>query len=200
MESIDWDYQRRKCHLLMPKYIMDALKRFNCKCPKRIQNAPHCHIAPQYGAKQQFVQEEKESEATMNDKKLYIQQVLGTFLYYARAVNSTMLVALSAIAANQAAPTIATLTKLEQFLDYAASQEEAILTYHPSDMVLAVHSKASYLSESKAHSCANCHLYCSTHAEYPPNNGAVLTITQIIIAVMPSAAGAEVGAKVDSLC
>ena len=38
------------------------------------------------------------------------------------------------------------------FLDYMESQEEAVLTYKASDMVLAVHSNASYLSEPKARS------------------------------------------------
>ena len=33
------------------------------------------------------------------------------------------------------------------FLNYEASQEEAVVTYHASDMVLACHSDASYLSE-----------------------------------------------------
>ena len=96
------------------------------------------------------------------EKKEYIQQVLGTFLYYARAVDSTMLVALSAIASEQATPTEKTLQKIKQFLDYAASQEDAILTYHASNMVLVVHSNASYRSKKN--------------------------IAQIIRAVMPSAA------------
>ena len=52
--------------------------------------------------------------------------------------------------AEQATPTENTIKKCEQFLDYAASQEEEILTYTKSDMVLAIHSDASYLSESKA--------------------------------------------------
>ena len=40
------------------------------------------------------------------------------------------------------------LTKL--FLDYMSTMEEAILTFHASDMVLAIHSNASYLSEANA--------------------------------------------------
>ena len=32
------------------------------------------------------------------------------------------------------------------FLDFMATQEEAILTYHASNMVLAIHSDALYLS------------------------------------------------------
>ena len=83
-----------------------------------------------------------------------MQQVTGIFLFYARGVDSTMLTALSAIASEQATPTENTMKKCKKFLDYAASQEEAILPYKKSDLVLAIHSDASYLSESKARSRA----------------------------------------------
>ena len=79
-----------------------------------------------------------------------MQQVTGVFLFYSRAVDSMMLTALSTIASEQATPTENTIKKCKAFLDYAASQEEAILTYKKSDMVLAIHSDASYLSKSKA--------------------------------------------------
>ena len=57
-----------------------------------------------------------------------------------------MLVELSALASGQASPTKKAMEKVMTFLDYAASQEEAVITYHASDMVLAYHSDASYLS------------------------------------------------------
>jgi hypothetical protein len=44
------------------------------------------------------------------------------------------------------------MTLCKQFLDYVASQDKVILTYKASDMVLAIHSDASYLSEPKARS------------------------------------------------
>ena len=100
--------------------------------------------------------------------KKYIQQVLGTFLYYARAVDPTMLVAFSAIASEQASPTKATMKKVDQFLDYAASLEQSVLTYEASDMVLEVHSDASYLSESKARSQAGGHFFMSKNVSFPP--------------------------------
>ena len=80
------------------------------------------------------------------------------------------------------------------FLDYMASQEEPILTYKASNMVLAVHSNASYLSEPKACSRAGGHMFMSSNDEIPQNNGAILNILQIIRAVMSSAAEAELGA------
>ena len=65
---------------------------------------------------------------------------------------------------------------VDQFLDYAASQEHNLLTYEASGMVLAFHSDASYLSESKARSQAGGHFFMSKGVSFPPNNGAVLNI------------------------
>ena len=78
-----------------------------------------------------------------------------------------------------------------QLLDYLATQEDAVLSYHASDMVLAVHSDASYLSEPEARSRAGGHFFLSNDTTIPPNNGAVLNIAHIIKNVMSSATEAE---------
>ena len=62
-------------------------------------------MIPTYGAKQQFATAEDNSPALSPEDKTYIQEVVGTFLYYARAVDCTMLAALGSIAAQQATPT-----------------------------------------------------------------------------------------------
>ena len=113
-----------------------------------------------------------------------MQQVTGVFLFYARAVDSTMLTALSAIVSEQATPIENTMKECKQLLDYAASQEEAILTYKKSDMVLAIHSDASYLSKSKARIRAGGHWVMAGNEEIPVNNGAAMNVSQIIKAVM----------------
>ena len=61
-----------------------------------------------------------------------------------------MLTTLSSIASTQAKPTKETLASTKLFLDYAATHQDAIITYRASDMVLVVHSNASYLSKLKA--------------------------------------------------
>ncbi len=68
-------------------------------------------------------------------EKTYVQAVTGTLLYYARSVDSTILTTLNAIATQQAVPTESTMEEIKQLLDYYASQEEAIVTYHASDMI-----------------------------------------------------------------
>jgi hypothetical protein len=85
-------------------------------------------------------------------------------------------------------------------LDYVATNPDAILTYEQSDMVLAVHSDASYLSEPKARSRVGGHFFMSANTEDPPNNGAVLNISKIILSVMSSAAEAELAALYVNAC
>ena len=95
---------------------------------------------------------------------------------------------------DQANPTQETLKKVREFLDYAATHPDAIITYQKSDMILAGDSDASYLSKRGAWSRAGGHFFMSTDVPIPPNNGAVLSIAQLIKAVMSSAAEAKIGA------
>jgi hypothetical protein len=67
-------------------------------------------------------------------------------------------------------------------------------------MVLAIHSDAVYLSKPKARSQAGGHFFMSSNTNDPSNNGAVLTIAQIIQSVMSSAAKAKLGALYVNPC
>jgi hypothetical protein len=105
-----------------------------------------------------------------------------------------MLTAHGSLATQQANPIENTVAKVTQFLDYAATYPNAIVTYHASNMILAGHSNASKLSESNARSQAGGHFFMFNNTVKPPNNSAILTAAQIIKAVMSSAAEAKVGA------
>jgi hypothetical protein len=192
--TIDWDYTNRKAHIHMPGYLDKAFTRFNHEKPQTIQNSPHPHVTPQYGAKTQYAQEESESPPLSKEDTTFIQAVTGTLLYYARAVDPTILTALSAIATEQAKPTQETMKKVKQLLDYCATQEPAMITYNASKMILAAHSDAGYANEKKSRSRAGGHFFLTNDEKFPPSNGAVLTIATIIKAVMSSAAEAELGA------
>ena len=64
--------------------------------------------------------------AVRKEEQTFIQQVTVTFQYYASAVNPTMLVAVSAISAEQSSPTELALEKSLYFLDYVTSKPDAI--------------------------------------------------------------------------
>jgi hypothetical protein len=191
---LDWDYTNRRVHLSMPGYVDKALKQFGHKKPAKPQDSPFRCAPIKYGSKKQYAKQE--SKAPLLDKKgkKFVQQVCGKLLFLGRAVDPTLLCPISAIAAQAAAPTTDTLEQTIQLLDYLASQEEAVLTYHASAMKLAAHSDASYLSEPKARSRAGGHFFLSDGTDQAPNNGAVLNIAHIIKHVMASATEAELAA------
>ena len=85
------------------------------------------------------------------------------------------------------------MKEVKQLLDYAPTHPDAIVTYNVGNMVLTAHSNALYLSESNVRSRARVHFLMSSNTDTTPNNGAVMTISQIFKAVLSSAAEAEVG-------
>ncbi len=187
-------------HISMPGYIEKVLARFGHQVPKHPQHQPHKHIIPTYEATIQYAKAQDKSRPLAKDEKKYIQQIIGTFLYYGRAVDPTMFTSLSAIASTQAKPTKETMIKTHDFLNNVATHQDAIITYQASNMVLAVHSDASYLSEPKVHSHAGGNFFMSSDTKDPSNNGAALNIEQIIKSVMASAAEAELGALYVNAC
>jgi hypothetical protein len=192
--TIEWDYDNWKAHLYMPGYLEKAFMRFKHEAPEKIQNLPYPHVTPQYGAKTQYATDYDKSPILISKETKYVQAVTGTLLYYARAVDATILTALSVIATEQAKPTQETLKRVKQLLDYCAMQERAIITYNASKMTLAVHGNAGYCNEKKAHSRAGGNFFLSNDENFPSNDGAILTHATIIKAVTSSAAEAELGA------
>jgi hypothetical protein len=96
-----------------------------------------------------------------------VQEVLGTFLVYARAVDSTMLATIGTLAAHQTKGNQSTMTAITQFLNYAASNPDVIIRYVPRDMILHVESDASFLKAPKLHSRAAGYHYLSNHPRDP---------------------------------
>ncbi|KAL7487796.1 hypothetical protein ACHAW6_013377 [Cyclotella cf. meneghiniana] len=120
-----------------------------------------------YGAKQKFVMQPSTAPPLNKQEKKFIQKMCGKFLFYGRAANPTILCPISTIASQSATPTMNTMAQTKQLLNFLATQDEAILTYNRTDMILAAHSNASYLSEPKARSCICGHFFLSNNAEVP---------------------------------
>lgn len=190
---LKWDYVKQQVHLHMPGYVKKALLQFGHQL-KQTQNQPYPHTPIKYGAKKQYAKETSKSPKLDKAGKKFIQQVCGKFLFLGRAVDGTLLMPISAIASQTSEPTEDTMKQTQQLLDYLATQEEAVLTYNKSNMILAVHSDASYLSEPKARSRAGGHFFLSYDTNNPPNNGAILNVAHIIKNVMSSATEAELAA------
>ena len=145
---------------------------------------------PDYGQKKQYTNIDH-SAALPPDNIKFLQQVTRKFLFYARAVNNTMMHALNDIAASTDVES--TYNATVYFLNCAACNPDAEIIYHTSDMILQVDSNAVYLVSSKAQSRARGYHLLGNTAK-TQFNGPVLILAKIIKNVMASAAKAEVAA------
>ncbi len=89
------------------------------------------------------------------------------------------------------------MTKPKQLLDYLATYPNATICFCASDMIMNIHSDASYLSESDARSRACGHFFMGwspMDGDPIQLNGAFFTLCAILQFVVASAAEAELGA------
>jgi hypothetical protein len=166
----------------MPGYINKVLHKFQHRKPTRPIFQPHKHAEPTYGAKIQYAEEPDENRKLNKDEITEIMQIVGSLLYYARTIDSTLLVALSDIVSDQSKGTEETQKAAHKLLDYCATHPEAKIRYKGSQMALHIHSDASYLSAPKARSRVGGHFYLGnkTQSQHPNmHNGAILSIAGI---------------------
>jgi hypothetical protein len=195
--TLDWDYTNRTLDISMPGYIIKLRAKFDHQKPTKPQNSPHRAPKKQYGKSAQDPIPPNLTPPINAARIKVIQQVIGGVLYYARAVDMTVLTALSALASDQASATETTEAHVQQLLDYLATHPTATIRYYKSDMILNIHSDASYLSETRARSrIAGYFFLGSTPADNQPItlNGAIFTLCGILKIVVASAAEAELGA------
>jgi Reverse transcriptase (RNA-dependent DNA polymerase) len=148
--TLDWNYDQHTVDLSMPDYVQMVLDDFNHVPTNRAKHQPHRHNPPQYGVKTQLM-DPIDVTAPLDDKgNLQLQQITGKFQYYSRAVDLTMNVMLSTLASPQTCGTQQTKKDSHKFLNYCATHPNAKICYHASNMILKVHSDASYNSKPKA--------------------------------------------------
>jgi hypothetical protein len=185
---LKWDYNKRKCDISMPGYVSNVLSKFQHDSPKHPQHIPSRYVTPVYGAKTLYATRDETPPITAQ-QCLTIQKVTGSVLYYARAVDSSVLMPLNDIATEQSKATEKTQADTNQMLDYLATHPDATIRYHASDMVLHIHSDASYLSVSNARSRLwGLFFLGNKPPEQDTLNGSILNVTAIIKNVFASAA------------
>jgi hypothetical protein len=124
-----------------------------------------------------------------------LQQLTGTLLYYARAVYPTLIMPINVLASEQSNATEVTANKIIKLLNYCNTHPETKIRYHASDMIIHIHSDASYLSENKVKSRKGGFFYMgnTTKNDKKLKNGAIVIISKVLKHVRSSAAEAEIG-------
>ena len=127
-----------------------------------------------------------------------MQQISGSLLYCAGAIESPILPALNKISHCQASPTINTYNKCKMLLDYCATHPNGKICFHASQMILHVDTDAAYLVLPKTRSRIAGYYYL---AQYPTTdaipkptlNGTIHVECKTLKHVVASATEAETG-------
>ena len=119
--DLTWDYTNRTCCLSINNYIKNLLLKWGHTISSKPQYAPFCHAPIIYGAKQKFANSPAASPKLDDTGIKRLQAIVGALIYYGRAVDNKLLVALSKLGSTQAAATELTKTDLSQILDYLST-------------------------------------------------------------------------------
>ncbi len=111
-----------------------------------------------------------------------LQAIIGTLLYYARAVDPSLLVLPIAneLTSKQAQPAAAVMHAANRALSYCAGRPNMATTFHECGMVLTVYVDASYLSRSNARSVVGCIFFLGNQNQPTRVNGTISAISTII--------------------
>jgi hypothetical protein len=143
----------------MPGYIKKNLQEYNHLVACKGQTCPYSLAPKQYCTEAQALLPQDASLKLDKAGIKHIQQIVKSILYYARAVNMTVLMALDMIVAEQMVAARKMMEKCIQLLDYLAHNSDAKVQFHASDMVLNIHSNTSYFWGAKAKSRLCSHFF-----------------------------------------
>jgi hypothetical protein len=102
----------------MPGYIKAALHKHQHPAPIHPEHAPHQWNPSVYGAKTQYVEDKQDCPALSPKNVNHLQQLGGTLLYCARAVDPTLIMPVNVLASKQTRATAATADKIIKLLNY----------------------------------------------------------------------------------
>jgi hypothetical protein len=132
----------------MPGYIEKLLQRFKHRHITQ-SKSPGIYTPPNYSARTQYTHLNTTPPLLPAAVK-ELQEIVGSVLYYARAVDSTFLTSTCAVSSDQSEATEQLQLQADRLLSYAASYPNNKLVFKKSGMVLKIQSDCSYLSRSKS--------------------------------------------------
>ena len=192
--TFDWQYSQGHVDVSMPNYIPQLLKKLQHQQPATPQYSPFLvtPYVPLKKGERQYASPPDNTELLTPKETTTIQQIVGSLLYYARAIDSTILPALNTIAQSQAKPTLKTKADCATLLDYCATYPHTILRYHASDMILNIDSDTSYLCAPQACSRVAGYFQLNSNIRSNPHvNAAILVECKTLRHVVASSAEAE---------
>ena len=179
--------EKRHVTISMPGYIDKLLQKVR---PQGIKGAstPAIYTAPNYHhPKNQLSTMDGSPPATEAEKKL-LQSIVGTLLYYARAVDPSLCTAVHELGSVQSDPSQNDMRKMERLLQYVSKHRDHGIRYYASTMILRLLCDASYLSRPRARSVYGYGCYLGSADAI---NGPITCGSKMINEVVSSVAEAE---------
>ena len=99
--KLHWDYDARTLDISMPGYVCRQLLKYKHVTSSRPQHCPYSPEPKKYGSEAQAPLPIDTSRPLDKKETKAVQKILGSILYCARAVNMTVLMALSTITSEQ---------------------------------------------------------------------------------------------------
>ena len=126
------------------------------------------------------------------------QKIVEKFLYYARAIDPTIFMALNSLTAVQINSKIENEKQIALFLNYSARHPDEITEYRKNGIIIHIYSDVSYISEPEARSRARGYFFLGPNSktpiqDMPLDNGPVHVECIIMRNIMASATEAELG-------
>eukprot|EP00957_Ditylum_brightwellii_P167190 12727205-Ditylum_brightwellii.AAC.1 len=180
----------------MPGHIPKALDKFQHEAPTFSQHCPHQWNRLIYIKKVHYAKLSNTSPCLDVKGTKRIQSIVGTFLYYSRAIDRPALPALNNIGTQQSAPTQATISDNEWIMDFFHTYLNARLRFFARDMQLYIDLNAAYLVTPTAKSCITGYYFFSTdpnplNYNNAPHNAPILVECGTLKNIICSAAEAE---------
>ena len=101
-------------------------------------------MPPTYESKVQYVEEDLTKPLILAQYKI-VEQIVGKFLYYAKAIDNTIAHMMNHIRLQKSKGTKKLMQAITHFLEYAASNPNAKIIYRKSDMLYKIDLDAAYL-------------------------------------------------------
>jgi hypothetical protein len=171
----------------MPGYISRLLQRIR---PDGFKGAatPGIYTPPDYhNPITHKATVDTSSPASDKDKRL-LQSVVGTLLYYSRAIDPSIATAVHQLGSVQSQPTTDDMSKMNRLLQYLSSHPNMGIRYYASNMMYQLMPDASYLSRPRARSVGGWLGYLGDALTI---NGPVTYASKMINCVVASVAEAE---------
>jgi hypothetical protein len=103
--TLKWNYKKQWVDTSMAQDVMKQLVKYGHVALTKSQHCPYSPSAIQYGKDNQAPTPSNDSVLLDKAGKKRIQQIVGSFRFYARAIDPTIVMALSDFSSQQSAPT-----------------------------------------------------------------------------------------------